>query len=182
MFIARMYYFCRELEGDAFWASVENGCRKARVERPNREAALQAKGYRAPLSPPVNPFFYDPSDHLNTKDVTQEAISRAEQIFGPMRTAATELMRAPSKVPFEPALFEFTFELQISPPEGFPRIQAAGVDHYGKAISRSRCTKLTDLSQSCSGDFYYGAVSGLVTLGGERRLLFAISISRRSRT
>ena len=35
-----------------------------------------------------------------------------------MRTAATEAMRAVSNVAFELALFEFTSEIQVSPPEG----------------------------------------------------------------
>ena len=79
-------------------------------------------GYRTPALPPMNPFFYDPCELLDTKDITEGAITRPEQMFGPMQSAASEVMRAFSKVPFEPALFEFTSEVQMSPLREFSPI------------------------------------------------------------
>ena len=117
MFIAWMYYYCRELEGETLWAAVENGCQKAKVAAPDKDSTVRAKEYRVPASPPVNPFFHDTCAFLDTQDVTEGEIRRSEQIFGPMHAAATEITTALSKVPFEPVYFEFSSEIQISPPE-----------------------------------------------------------------
>ena len=43
MLIAWMCDYCRELEWDTFWASVENVCPKARVEPP-QESGIAGKG------------------------------------------------------------------------------------------------------------------------------------------
>ena len=76
------------LRGQTFWASADDACRRANVEAPDNEASLRAMGYRTPALPPMNPFFYDPCELLDTKDITEGAIARPEQMFGPMQTAA----------------------------------------------------------------------------------------------
>ena len=75
MLIAWMCDYCRELEWDTFWASVENVCPKARVEPPQESGIAGNGGIEYRLLHWRTPSFMTHSDILNTKNVTQEAIS-----------------------------------------------------------------------------------------------------------
>ena len=50
-----------------------------------------------------------------TSDITEEAIARSEQIFGPVKNAASETTPALCRVPLEPTLIQFSLEVQVAP-------------------------------------------------------------------